>query len=491
MTNRSRNSTTRMQTHPHSGRVQRDRISKRGSWMQLLLAIALLLSSAGLVIGGIWLSIQLFFNPNAASWMNQLLPQWAQIPLVRPESDQTLTQIQAKIKQLGQIPGKPLPLETTANSLQPKSLLLPVLNQQPNCLSDCEQIVELRLYQLASVSQPSKVEKDETYYQLVDQMPVEGPDEGWVIAPLVAAGVADPGSDLPLSLTQLHRFAENTSALGIWLYLLGQRMQGVGAIAYGQILHYNPKSSDLSLLLPWTSPTGQVPQWQQVTGGGFPELVIDETVDLEPQFLVYQVKPAPSDFNPIQLEQISLLKPALNNPAYRDALLLARKGLWSPAWKWLQFIQQQHREIWSTSAQAQMDLIELYAQFTQKQAEQTWASPSQQILADLIDGRWGEALQVFQTSSESTQEIVTLLQGDAEQLWDRVEAALQVNPNRPEVQAWGTLILAAQSGTDSAIAWLKQQPKSTASTFDYINSLLRRLEGGFSTTEETNTSPTN
>jgi hypothetical protein len=72
-----------------------------------------------------------------------------------------------------------------------------------------------------------------------------------------------------------------------------------------------------------------------------------------------------------------------------------------------------------------------------------------------------------------------------------VEAALQVNPNRPEVQAWGTLILAAQSGTDSAIDWLKQQPKSTASTFDYINSLLRRLEGGFSTTEETNTSPTN
>lgn len=483
MINKSRNSTTRIQTYRHSGRVQRDRISKRRSWVSSLLAIALLLSSAGLVISGIWLSIQLFINPNATSWMNQLLPEWAQIPLVHPESAHTLTQIQANIKQLGQIPGEPLPLETTAD-FQPKTLLLPVLNQQPSCLNDCEEIVELQMYQVASVGQLSKVEKNETYYQLVEQVPVEGPDEGWVIAPLVNAGVADPGSNLPLPLTQLHRFGENTPASGIWFYLLGQRMQGVDAITYGQIFHYNP-NSELSLILPWTSPTGRVPQWQQVTGSASPELVIDETVDLEPQFLVYQVKPAQSNLNSIQLEQISLLKPALNIPAYRDALLLARNGLWSPAWKWLQFIQRQHRKSWSISAQAQMDLIQLYAQFTQKQAEQTWASSSQEILANLIDGRWGEALQVFQTSSENNQEIVTLLQGDTGQLWDRVKTALQVNPYRPEVQAWGSLILAAQSGKDSAIAWLKQQPRITTSTFEYIYRLLGNLEVSLSTTDDT------
>ena len=35
-------------------------------------------------------------------------------------------------------------------------------------------------------------------------------------------------------------------------------------------------------MLSWTSPNGQLPKWQQVTGGGAKELVIDQTVGLEP-----------------------------------------------------------------------------------------------------------------------------------------------------------------------------------------------------------------
>lgn len=42
-----------------------------------------------------------------------------------------------------------------------------------------------------------------------------------------------------------------------------------------------------------------------------------------------------------------------------------------------------------------MDLIRLYAQFTQGEAEKTWASPSQEVLADLIDGRWGKPCGYF------------------------------------------------------------------------------------------------
>jgi len=55
-------------------------------------------------------------------------------------------------------------------------------------------------------------------------------------------------------------------------------------------------------MLPWTT-TGLVPQWQ-VTGGGFPELVVNQTVDLEPQLRVYQVKPLQFILNPM-LEAIS------------------------------------------------------------------------------------------------------------------------------------------------------------------------------------------
>jgi hypothetical protein len=481
MANKAQNLTSQhTQTQPGIDSNNQRHYSTRGGWVQSLVAIALLLTSTGLVTGGLWLGFQLVVNPDTIIRVNQWLPEWAQIPTVQRESAQSLAQIEASLKQQEQITGEPLSLEIDTQTLQPKTILLPILNQRSNCQSDCKQINQLRLYQLSSRGQRQKPQNGETYYQLVNQVLVEGPEESFAIAPLIAEVAS--GSNRPLPLTELHRFTDTTPATGVWLYLLGRRMQGSTAIAYGQVWHYNPKRSHLSLMLQWTSPTGQVPKWQQVTGGGYPELVVDETVDLEPQLRVYQVKPAQFYLNPIQLEQISLVQPALNSPAYRDALFIARNGLWSPSYKWLQFIKQQRQknQDWSAAAQAQMDLIRLYAQLTQKQAEKTWASPSQEVLADLIDGRWGKAMRVFQASPENTQEIASLLKADSGQLWNRVEAALQVNPNRPEVQAWGALIRAAKEGKGSAITWLKQQPKTTTASTDYIKRLLRHLEGDFS-----------
>ena len=465
-------------------RKQRSRVSTvavRRNWAASLLWIVLL-SGAGLLTGGVWLSLQLFVNPDALSSVNYLLPEWAKIPLVNPDQPQTLTQIRTNLSKLGQIPGELLPLDN-AQTLQPTSVLLPVLSSQPNCQIDCQQIVELRVYELTSAGDGQKQQLGEVYYQLVSQVPVEGPEESFVIAPLLNGEISDSGSNHPLPLTQLRRFEGTTPADGVWFYLWGQRLQGLNAITYGQVVHYNPSRSHLSLMLPWTSPTGQ-PQWQQVTGSGSPELVVNQTVDLEPQLRVYQVKPAQFFLDPLQLELISLAEPALNNSAYQKAILIARTGLWSPAWKWLQFIKkqrQQNRQPWSAAAQAQMDLIRLYAQLTKSQAEKTWASPSQEVLVDLIDGRWGEGLQVFQSSSpEDTQEIATLLAADSGRVWNRVEVALRMNPERPEVKAWGALIIGAKEGRRSAIAWVKQQPKTTPKTIGYIQNLLKHLEGDFS-----------
>ena len=124
-----------------------------------------------------------------------------------------------------------------------------------------------------------------------------------------------------------------------------------------------------------------------------------------------------------------------------------------------------------------MDLVQIYARLTKTQADKTWASPSQQLLADLIDGRWGEGLRVFQASPENTPEIVTLLKTDSDRLWRRVEAALRVNPDRPEVEAWAAMIIAAQKGQKAAIAWLKQRSTTTPATLDYIQPLLKQLNG--------------
>lgn len=480
----------RIKKDEQSRKEQRDRFSTpspkpkpaikvRRNWLTSLLWMTILLSSAGLVTSGIWLSFQLFVNPDALSWVNNVLP-WAKIPLVNSDQPQTLAQIEASLSKQGQIAGEPLSLDN-ASTLQPTSVILPILSSLQNCQSNCEQIVELRVYELISTGDFQKANKGEIYYQLVDQVSVEGPEESFVIAPVLNGEISDRGSSRPLPLTQLRRFEGKTPATGVWFYLSGQRVQRTSAIAYGQIIHYNSSRSHLSLMLPWTSPTGQVPQWQQVTGGGSPELVINQTIDLEPQLRVYQLKPAQFLLNPLQLEEISLAEPALNNSAYHKAILIARTGLWSPAWEWLKFIKKQRQQLrqpWSTAAQAQMDLICLHAQLTKRQAEEIWASPSQEVLADLIDGRWGKALQVFQASSlENTQEIATLLAADSGRLGNRIDIALKMNPQRPEVKAWGALIVGAKEGRRSAIAWLKQQPQTSPKTVTYIQKLLQHLEG--------------
>jgi hypothetical protein len=85
-----------------------------------------------------------------------------------------------------------------------------------------------------------------------------------------------------------------------------------------------------------------------------------------------------------------------------------------------------------------MDLIRLHAQLTKSQAEETWASPSQEVLADLIDGRWGKALQVFQASSlENTQEIATLWRRIPVVWGNRIDIALKMNPQRPRGEGVG------------------------------------------------------
>ena len=414
-----------------------------------------------------WISILFIFNPEKVGWLNKFLPEWAKISLKNTEGEQTLKQIQASLSNQGQIAGEILPLhDDTA-----KSFLLPVFQQRPNCQSDCKSIVELRVYQS---SEDSKLESvPEKSYHLATQLPVTGPEESFVVAPLVNATDDNQGSSITLPIREVGRFTDATSSPGVWFYLRGQRSSGTQAIAYGHIVHYNPENTYLQLMLPWTSPSGQLPQWQQVTSGA-KELVVDQTLGLEPQLRVYQIKRVNFILNPVQLEEISLTPAAIQDSAYQDALLIARSGLWTPAFEWLQSIKKQRKQPFPATAQAQIDLIRLHSQLTKIQADTNWASPSQQVLADLIDGRWQKALQVFEASPQNVQEIFTLLKADKGRLWSRVKAALRVNPNRPEVQAWGALILAVQQGQERANSWLNGQ-ETTKDTLAHIQSLLYQL----------------
>lgn len=423
--------------------------SRLKSWLVTFGAIASLIGAGGVIVGGIWLAILLMINPNAVLWLNQFLPEWTRIPIAIPSPPQTLAGIQEEVRKSGLIPGEPIYLSKNDINNARTELLLPILASSPNCQTACEKIIELRVYH------PTEQKSQLNYYRLVTQLAVAGPEEYFVLSTPVGTTSGNASASLSLPLTQLRPLEDKAPDMGFWFNLSGQRVSGDTSMSYGQIVHYNPEQMHLSIMLQWTNPDQLQPEWQQVTDTPIPELVVNQTVGLEPRFKVYQIKPRNFVPNPIYLQEISLAQAAINTSTYRNALTLARNGLWSPA---LQLLQSEKKNNWSTAAQAQLDLIRLHAQVTQSQAKQAWPSTSYSILANLIDGRWADALLMFRASEPGlpVQEIAGLLKADSGGLWDRTQAAIKVNPKNNEVKAWGALILAAQQGRSKAIAWLKQ-----------------------------------
>ncbi len=445
------------------------KVKKRKKLAASMFAITVLLSSGVIVMALSWISILFMFNPQQVLWLNPFLPEWAKVAYNPEEKAHTVEQIQAEIKKQKRIFGKILPLESKTN----ESFLLPIYRHRNNCSSDCKQIVELRTYQLATDFEWQS--RSEKYYHLTNQFPVTGPEEFEVIAPLVDAGIEEnPGLSIALPINEINRFGKDAPSPGIWYYTRGKRSSGSNLTAYGYILHYNPEKRNLRRMISWTSTTGDLPQWQQITGDDEKELVIRQTVGLEPRLRIYQIDESEFVVNPVKLSEITLKPPALENRGYKDALYIASKGLWTSSYKWLQFIKKQKREI-SPAAQAQIDFIGEHSQLTKKLADTSWASPSQEVLADLIDGRWGQALKVYEASVQNPGEIKNLLKSDTGRIESRIDAALKVNPNRSEVQAWKALFIASQQGTNQGYYWLKTQSNISKKSQSYIQKLLAKI----------------
>lgn len=424
--------------------------------------ISAFIAAGGILVGGIWLAILLMINPNSLVWLNQFLPEWTRISIASSSPPQTLANIQDELRKNGFTGGE-------FQSLKNDELLLPVFSTTSNCQIDCEKIVELRVYHLTKSDKEKK-------YQLVSQLAIAGPQEFFAFT----TGSGNQGNSTlarALPLTKISPFNNQAPGEGFWFILTGKRTNGDPAITYGQIVHYNPDQMHLSVMVQWTSPNEFVPFWQQITGNSTPEFVINQTAGLEPKFKVYQLKPRPFVPEPIYLQEISLVQPAIDTPLFHKALMLARSGLWSPA---RQLLQSQKKQKWSANAQVQLDIIQLHAQVTETQAKQAWASPSQQIYANLLDGRWADAMLVFQASESGypVEEIDTMLKTDSGTLWNRVAAALKVSDDS-NLQAWGVLIVAAQQNREKAIAYFKQLQKNrtiTSETNLKINEILDHLE---------------
>ncbi len=411
-----------------------------------------------MTIGGIWLSLKIILNPEAYPWLAHFAPPsdlaLDQTPL------QSLDAIQADIREAGFTPGETALLESASGGKgDARNWLLPVLAKRSHCQTQCNRIVELRVYR------PQSAAAQEPLLKLVDRLPIAGPEEAFVVAPFVGTAFESPGSPRPLPLTQL-RSLPNGSNQGMWLTLQGRWNRGNTTVLYGQLIRYHPSQARLSLLLSWTSPAGKYPYWQELDGAQPAELMVDQTVGLHPQFRAYRLERSSSTVSPLQLRPISFAEPALNQPlaqsTYGKALLLARNGLWSAALQTLQSLKQDNGLNWTTDAEAQLQLIRHHAEITKAQADRTWASPRQQLMTYLIDGQWDRALDLFETEAVNDTNGLDFLNADSSRLWNQVSIALRTNPNQPAVQTWGALLLSAQQTPSDALDWLTQQPNSAA-----------------------------
>ena len=426
-----RSSTDRQRSTQRSGLV----------WVGAIGAIVLL-------TGGSWFAARLIVNPSG--WLRGILPEWNQ----GTASLQTFAEIRAEAATAGQTVGQTI-------ALAKGELLLPILAPQPHCREDCSQIVELRVYR--SQAQPPAEEK----FELVDRLSITGIEELMAIAPLTNSRVTSAGSSRKLPLTRLVGMT-GAPDTGIWLCLSGEWQRGSTQTLYGQIVRYDLQRDRLQLMLSWTSPAAELPRWQQITGSATPELVINQSIGLEPQFQVYQVRSPNAPGKWVQLEAIALTESVLEDATYEHGLLLARNGLWSAALKAFERVKAVQNPIasqttsqWSARSQAQMDLIALHAQQTQRQADLNWASPTQQITALLIDGRWAQAFDRLVAAHADGYDIRSLLAGNAELFWQRIAASLRVDASQLDVLRWGILLQAAQHDRPTAIAWLKQTLKQS------------------------------
>jgi hypothetical protein len=419
-------------------------------WLTNVGTIIIFLTAIGVTAGGLGLAILFILNPNAPAIINRFLPSGMQIPF-NPAGLYTLDQIQQQIGQEGYTSKEVLAMESNPES----PILIPLLKNGTACEPACQEISQFRLYQPNSLA---------NYYELRQQVKVVGPDEDFVLAPLQQETAQYKDSYRPLSLTKVTRL--DSQVPGVWLNLTGDRSFGTTSVTYGEVFHYNPNTDRLQKMVEWTSPAGQAIYWQQVIPDPTPELTVNQTVGIEPVFRVYQVKYGKSNLSSPTLSQISLKVPAISQPNYQQALKLAKAGLWINA------SEKLGKQKLPDKTQPQVSLIKLHADFAESQLKQNWASPKQQLLVYLVNGRWEEGLNLFESSLWERAEILRTLRNDPGRLSKRVEIYLQVDPANQYAKSWGAIIIAAQDGKTEAIAWLADQPQTSPEDRKKISDLV-------------------
>ncbi|MCG9886372.1 MAG: hypothetical protein MH825_12520 [Cyanobacteria bacterium] len=414
-----------------------------------------LIGAVGITLGGGWLGITAIFYPERLSGLLGLLPE--QLGGQLPPSDRLLSladiRSQITLEGEGRLAGDIL-------DLGEGRILIPLFAQTEDCplRSPCQAILELRTYQTVRAGGDGVVR-----YRQIARVPVAGPEQSLVLAPLSQADTQVQGSNRPLPLTEIERM-ERGPDTGVWLTLTGRYETRQLSSLYGTVVHFNRDRAHLEAMVRWGSPQGRLPLWSNVTGDETPELVIDRGVGREPVFDIYQLQPRAFDLNPIALEPLSLTEISLKDGVYGRAIALARGGLWSQAERQLSDLYQRQRGQWPMRAIAQRDFIRYHALVAQARADEAASTPAGAVLASLADGRWQQALERWERLPLGDRGVLMrALQRDFEIYWRRIDAAIVQEPALQTPKIWAALARSAREGRPAAIAWYRQQPNNSSS----------------------------
>jgi hypothetical protein len=356
---------------------------------------------------------------------------------------------------------------------------------------ETKNIREIRLYQKIG-------DRGEEKLLLVSTTTIAGIDEYFVRSPLLKYVTYEVPERLQpnrnrLPLKKFSLLANTPKEYGGLWFTTAATVDG---ITYGQIYHFvSGKRSQLYEMEAWTSPAAELPQWRNVltTSKNKFQLVVNQTQFVEPAFLLWQLEPnntQPNNTQPLpaisqaiapapwQLRQVTLNE-GKNQPVqlaiYREALVLASAGLWSPALvkfnTLLTDLRSQGKEI-SPFLQEQHDLIALHAQATVAQTKQSISNLGKKALVNIVDGRWDVALAIASDPAYKDEQVAEMLAKYHPHIWQRVDAMLTFAGVPQEVKLWGGLVILQKQGLRRAETWLRSQ-KVAAKEYD---PLLQRLD---------------
>ncbi|MEM6835850.1 MAG: hypothetical protein AAF609_03260 [Cyanobacteria bacterium P01_C01_bin.120] len=446
-----------VRTSPTSRRAARRLSLPFKQWMRLG-GLTLLLAGAGIAIGiSLWTSALLVLRPHPPRWLVHywpgLMDNWGTMPA------QTLAEIEAELGAQQRYAGELMDLAQISDRPELTGLnLLPVWATRSSCTQDCETIVELRLYG----ARPARQAPEQL--QLLHQLAVQGPEESTVLKTLSQTDISSLGSTYELPLTALKSLHEDELP-GAWLTLTGRwRAQG-SPVLYGQMLYVNPELRRITSLLNWQSPPGRLPAWHDIDQQGLPELLVNQSYGLEPDFQLYRIDNLQATAAQTRLQAIGLTPLPLPNGdmavAYNNALFLAQRGLWSDAGSQLAQLKERLATNWSAELEQQLQLVRLHGRFSTAQAERDWSQPSQKLLALLLDGRWQPALEQVTTKQPGLpRAVLPLLERDSARVWQRLTATLRLDPNHKAARFWSALVLMAKEDEAAALKWLSADEKS-------------------------------